>query len=184
MLKGAIVTEAPVIARKRAAAHTKPAVAHQDRIVTGGPKERARRLDYLTLYRAAPLERIKRVKAGISAAEAKAILSDLAIPSGRISAVLGIPVSTLNRKAKVAQKLSTDEGERVLGLAKLVGQVQAMVEDSGDPKGFDARAWTAHWLNTPLPALGGVRPVDLMDTMEGQGLVSETLARIQSGAYA
>jgi uncharacterized protein (DUF2384 family) len=35
-----------------------------------------------------------------------------------------------------------------------------------------------------LPALGGVRPLDLMDTMEGQSLVAETLARIQSGAYA
>jgi putative toxin-antitoxin system antitoxin component (TIGR02293 family) len=138
----------------------------------------------LAIYRAAPLERIKRVKAGVPAVEAKAILDDLAIPSGRIALVLGIPISTLNRKAKVAQMLSTDEGERVLGLAKLVGQVQAMVEESGDPEGFDARAWTAYWLNEPLPALGGARPLDLMDTMEGQGLVSDTLARVQSGAYA
>ena len=42
----------------------------------------------------------------------------------------------------------------------------------------------SHWLNGPLPALGGARPIDLMDTMEGQALVSATLARIQSGAYA
>jgi putative toxin-antitoxin system antitoxin component (TIGR02293 family) len=178
------MVEAPVIARKQAAKIGKPPGTHRVAIATAKPQERARRLDYLTLYKAAPLDRIKRVKAGVSAAEAKEILSDLAIPSGRIADVLGIPVSTLNRKAKVAQKLSTDEGERVLGLAKLVGQVQAMVEDSGDPTGFDARVWTAHWLNEPLPALGGARPVDLMDTMEGQGLVSDTLARIQSGAYA
>jgi putative toxin-antitoxin system antitoxin component (TIGR02293 family) len=138
----------------------------------------------LAIYKAAPLDRIRRVKAGVSAIEAKEILNDLEIPAGRIARVLGIPISTLNRKAKVAQTLSTDEGERVLGLAKLVGQVQAMVEESGDPQGFDARVWTAHWLNAPLPALGGVRPLDLMDTMEGQGLVSDTLARIQSGAYA
>jgi putative toxin-antitoxin system antitoxin component (TIGR02293 family) len=178
------MTEAPVMARKRVAPLKKRPATHHERTVTGWPKEKARRSDYLTLYRAAPIDRIKRVKAGVSAAEAKAILSDLAIPSARISAVLGIPLSTLNRKAKVAQKLSTDEGERVLGLAKLVGQVQAMVEDSGDPKGFDARAWTAQWLNAPLPALGGVRPIDLMDTMEGQSLVSDTLSRIQSGTYA
>jgi putative toxin-antitoxin system antitoxin component (TIGR02293 family) len=173
-----------MIARKQAANIGKPPGKHRAAIATAKPKEKTRRLDYLTLYKAAPLDRIKRVKAGVSAAEAKEILSDLAIPSGRIADILGIPVSTLNRKSKVAQKLSTDEGERVLGLAKLVGQVQAMVEDSGDPKGFDARVWTAHWLNEPLPALGGARPVDLMDTMEGQGLVSDTLARIQSGAYA
>jgi putative toxin-antitoxin system antitoxin component (TIGR02293 family) len=165
------MTEAAAIAQGRATPVKKRPVARRE-------------FDYFTIYRSAPLDRIKRVKAGVSAAEAKEILCDLAIPSGRISAVLGIPASTLNRKAKGAQKLSTDEGERVLGLAKLVGQVQAMVEDSGDPKGFDARAWTAHWLNEPLPALGGARPVDLMDTMEGQGLVSDMLARIQSGAYA
>ncbi len=178
------MTEAAAIARERTAAAKGRPLAHPENSAVHPPKAKAGRLDYLTLYRAAPMDRIKRVKAGVSAAEAKEILSDLAIPSGRIPAVLGIPVSTLNRKAKVAQKLSTDEGERVLGLAKLVGQVQAMVEESGDPKGFDARAWTAQWLNAPLPALGGVRPVDLMDTMEGQGLVSDTLSRIQSGAYA
>ncbi|MEO9190059.1 MAG: MbcA/ParS/Xre antitoxin family protein [Acetobacteraceae bacterium] len=42
----------------------------------------------------------------------------------------------------------------------------------------------SHWLNDPLPALGGARPIDLMDTMEGQTLVSTTLAQLQSGAYA
>ncbi len=141
-------------------------------------------LDYLALYRAAPLERVRRVKAGVSAIEAKQILGDLAISSGRLYQILRIPVSTLNRKAKESEALSIDEGERVLGLARLVGQVQAMVEDSGDPAGFDARAWTAVWLNEPLPAFGGLRPADLMDTMEGQGLVSDALARMQSGAYA
>ena len=38
--------------------------------------------------------------------------------------------------------------------------------------------------NDPVPALGGARPIDLMDTMEGQALVSTTLAQLQSGAYA
>jgi putative toxin-antitoxin system antitoxin component (TIGR02293 family) len=178
------MTQAPVVVRERATPINKRPAVRRDNSAATNRKPKSSGLDYLAIYRDAPLERIKRVKAGVSAAEAKHILQDLAIPSGRVSEVLGIPVSTLNRKAKVAQRLSTDEGERILGLAKLVGQVQAMVEDSGDPKGFDARAWTAHWLNEPLPALGGARPANLLDTMEGQGLVSATLARIQSGAYA
>jgi len=140
--------------------------------------------DYSALYRAAPMERIRQARNGIPAVEAKEILSDLAVPLGRIYEVVRIPVSTLNRKAKDAKRLSADESERILGLARLVGQAQTMVEESGDPRGFDARAWTARWLSEPLPALGGARPIDLMDTMEGQGLVSDTLARIQSGAYA
>ncbi len=42
----------------------------------------------------------------------------------------------------------------------------------------------ATWLTGPLPAFGGIRPTDLMDTMEGQALVSSALAKLQSGAYA
>jgi uncharacterized protein (DUF2384 family) len=69
-------------------------------------------------------------------------------------------------------------------MARLVGQLEAMVQDSGDPNGFDPTAWMARWLNDPLPALGGTRPIELMDTMEGQALVSTVLAQLQSGAYA
>jgi len=42
----------------------------------------------------------------------------------------------------------------------------------------------SRWLNEPLAALGGARPIDLMDTMEAQGVVSTALAHMQSGAYA
>lgn len=106
------------------------------------------------------------------------------LPLSVSSSLVRVPISTLNRKAKSQEALSPDESERVLGLAKLIGQVQAMVEESGDATGFDAKAWTAAWLRAPLPAFGGAAPADLMDTMEGQALVAETLARMQSGAYA
>lgn len=141
-------------------------------------------VNYINLYRATPLERIRLVKAGVTASQAKRIIGDLAMPAASAYRALHVSISTINRKAKTKGSLTQDESERFLGLAKLIGQVQAMVEESGDPNGFDARAWTAHWLSEPLPAFGGVRPVDLLDTMEGQALVSNTLARIQSGAYA
>ncbi len=35
-----------------------------------------------------------------------------------------------------------------------------------------------------MAALGGKRPADLMDTAEGQAIVSNLVARMQSGAYA
>lgn len=146
--------------------------------------EAGNKLDYVQLFRATPLDRIKLVKSRLPASQAKTIISDLAIASGSASQALHLSVSTLNRKTKNRETLTQDESERVLGLAKLIGQVQAMVDESGDPSGFDPREWTARWLSEPLPALGGARPLDMMDTMEGQSLVAETLARIQSGAYA
>ena len=65
-------------------------------------------------------------------------------------------------------------GDIVTDFVQLVEQVEAMVEEAGSPVGFDARAWLARWLTVPVPALRGARPIDLMGTMEGQRLVSQT----------
>ena len=67
---------------------------------------------------------------------------------------------------------------------RILEQVQTMVRQSGEPAGFDAAAWLSRWLSEPLPALGGTRPIDLLNTAEGEAQVSTILARIQSGAYA
>lgn len=67
--------------------------------------------------------------------------------------------------------------------AALVSQVQAMVERSGNPIGFDAAAWVTEWLNHPLPALNGRLPLDLLDTPEGFDVVQNILKAIESGAY-
>jgi uncharacterized protein (DUF2384 family) len=80
--------------------------------------------------------------------------------------------------------LSSDDSECALGLARLVAQVESMVQESGDPTGFDAAQWIAQWLNEPMAALGGKQPAHLMDTAEGQAIVSNLVARMQSGAYA
>ena len=69
-------------------------------------------------------------------------------------------------------------------LVKLVGQIEAMVEESGNPDRFDAPEWLSRWLREPLPALGGDKPINLLDTMEGQALVSRALAQMQTCAYA
>jgi len=138
----------------------------------------------ISVYRATPLERIGMIRQGIRASEAKRLFAALPIGQGAGFRALNLSTATVNKKAKRGDMLSPEESERVVGFARLVGQLEAMIEDSGDPAGFDARAWMARWLTEPLPALGGTRPADLMDTMEGQGIVSNALAMIQSGAYA
>ena len=148
-----------------------------------GKRKRAG-LSYLAVYRASPLERISMIKHGVRATEAKRIIAELAIGQGAVLKALKLSPATVNKKAKQDRTLSPGESERVIGLAKLVGQLQAVIQESGNPEGFDAAAWMSRWLNDPVPALGGARPIDLMDTMEGQALVSTTLAQLQSGAYA
>lgn len=136
---------------------------------------------YLEVFKATPFQRVSLIKAGLRARDAKRILADLAAPSGQIYEALKISPAAITRRAAKDQTLSPRDSERIIGVARLVGQVEAMV---GSEEGFDASAWLANWLVQPAPALGGQRPGELIDTMEGQSLVSKLLAQMQSGAYA
>ena len=139
---------------------------------------------FVTLYKAPALTQVAWVQSGVGARDAKIILGQLHVPQGEALTALQIPVATMNRKAKTNAPLSPAEGERVLGLGRLFGQLQTMVQESGNPNGFDASAWLSTWMSAPVPALGGARPLDLMGTMTGQALVSQVLSQMQSGAYA
>jgi putative toxin-antitoxin system antitoxin component (TIGR02293 family) len=138
---------------------------------------------FAALYKAPDLTRVEWVKS-MGAHDAKIILAQLRVPQGEVLTALHIPVATVNRKAKTNAPLSPAEGERVLGFGRLLGQVQTIVRESGNPEGFDASAWLSAWMSAPAPALGGARPLDLMDTMTGQALVSQALSQMQSSAYA
>lgn len=139
---------------------------------------------FLKVYETDAMERVRIVKQGVPAGAVDAIARRMAIPKEKLVGTLGLARATIDRKVRENKPLSADESSRVLGMARLVGQVQAMVEESGQAQGFNAAEWVARWLEKPLPALGGQRPADLMDTPEGQGIVSQLVSRMQSGAYA
>lgn len=144
----------------------------------------SRAFAFMDIFRASPADRISTIKAGVPAAKAKHLIADLHFEQGVLLDALNLKTATVNKKAKRNETLSIEDGERVIGLAKLVGQLEAMIEESGAVEGFDSTEWLSQWLRMPLPALGGARPMELLDTMEGQALVAQSLAQIQSGAYA
>lgn len=92
--------------------------------------------------------------------------------------------ANISRKVPDGATLSSDESERDLGVERLIGKAQTVVEQSAKPKGFDASRWVSIWLVQPLPALGDETPSCYMDTFEGQKLVGELWAMSRSGAYA
>jgi putative toxin-antitoxin system antitoxin component (TIGR02293 family) len=97
---------------------------------------------------------------------------------------LGLSRATIDRKVKNDRALSMDEGQRVIGMAKLVGLVETMAEQSDNSDKFDAAKWLAKWIDQELPALDGKKPAEFLDTAEGQELVANTLQRMQTGAYS
>ena len=46
--------------------------------------------------------------------------------------------------------------------------------------GLDA---AQEWLETPLPAMGGQRPLDFCDTFSGRRLVQQAIAKIEHGEF-
>lgn len=102
----------------------------------------------------------------------------------KIFRALGFSRRGLSRTAKIGGRLSAEDGERVLGLAALVDQVQAIVEEGPAADAFNAASWLGSWLFEPLPAVGGVCPANLIGTGEGRALISQVLSQMQSGAYA
>jgi putative toxin-antitoxin system antitoxin component (TIGR02293 family) len=139
---------------------------------------------FAEVYAAEPSVRIVTIKHGVRADAFNRIARSMDRSKEQLGKTLGLSVTTVDRKAKAGEPLSAEQSERLVGIARLIGQVQTMVEQSGNPEGFDAARWLGRWLDEPLPALGGERPADLMDTAEGRGLVSNLLAMAQSGAYA
>jgi len=73
--------------------------------------------------------------------------------------------------------------DRDRAIACLVSRVQLMVQESGNPEGFDAAAWVARWIGRPVPALGGKTPNELLGTADGLATVEHLLSTMQSGAY-
>lgn len=147
----------------------------------------SRWLNFRELYQTTPTERIGLIRSGVNAADFKAFVSRLDIQQEKIFYMLDIATATVNRKASRNESLSREDSEKVLGMAKLIGQVETMLEQSGDPEqmqNFDAARWLTRWMEEPIPALGGASPSQYMDTIEGQEMISKLLAQMQSGAYA
>jgi putative toxin-antitoxin system antitoxin component (TIGR02293 family) len=165
--------------RTRPASLSHQALAH-DKKAPGSPDNLT---EFGRIYQLDPLARIHLIKDGINAGYVSRIARLMDRSKEHLSKTLGLSITTVDRKTKARQNLSSEQSERLIGMAKLIGQVQTMVRESGDPGGFDAAQWLAQWLDEPLPALGGARPAQYMDTAEGREFVSTLLATAQSGAY-
>jgi len=81
-------------------------------------------------------------------------------------------------------RVRDEETNREHAIDRLVRRVQAIVEESGNPVGFDAAKWTAAFLLRSNPALEGKAPSEFLGTEEGQTLIENLILRVQSGAYS
>lgn len=180
-LKKHIITT-PLIktATKRAREHSEPVVLG----IWGESKALLDLLHYRGVYGGGSENRIATAKAGVEPSKLAMIASEMKWAQGDLIARLGLSQSTVKRKVTQHKMFDVDQSERLLGLSRLIGQVQHIVEDAGNPEGFDAPAWFGRWLEKPNPALGGVAPWKYLDTMEGQSVLASLLNKMWTGTYA
>ena len=137
------------------------------------------------IHGAEPLQLIATERDGVASVFVKDLASELRIPSQRMFAILGVPKATAEKKIAAGELLAGSGGRAALGIARLLGMAQAMVDGStaAAAADFDTGRWLGEWLERPQPALGGRKPAELVDTPTGLAVVTRLLGAIESGAY-
>jgi len=88
---------------------------------------------------------------------------------------LNIPSRTLSRRMATKSRLTHDESDRAMRMARVVALAKEVL-------GTDEKA--SHWMSNPNRALGGKRPFDQLDTEPGVRKVEEVLYAIAYGMYS
>ncbi len=137
------------------------------------------------VHEATPVQMVEMERQGVAGTFITDLSKRMELPSSRVFAMLRIPPATAARKSAAAAVVDGRAGLAAIGMIKLLGIAQDIVEDStaADAKDFDTVKWLGQWIERPQPALGGRKPADYLDTPNGVEIVAQLLGAIHSAAY-
>jgi putative toxin-antitoxin system antitoxin component (TIGR02293 family) len=132
-----------------------------------------------------PMELIEMERSGVSPRFLADLAKRIGLTAARVYAIVGVSSSTVLRLAAKGSKVNGAAGLAAVGMAKLLGKAQAMVQRSTSPdaRSFDVGKWFGQWIECPTAALGGRKPAELIATPTGLEVVSRILGAMESGAY-
>ena len=142
--------------------------------------------DYVRKVAAAtPIQIVEIERAGVHGSLIKDLSRRMELPALRMFKIIGIPKATAEKKASAGDMVAGRGGQAALGMVKLLGIAQGIVDNStaSEARAFDAAKWLGQWIERPQPSLGGRKPADLLDTPTGIDVVARLLGSIESGAY-
>lgn len=99
----------------------------------------------------------------------------LQVPKAEIMAITEVKAASLSRWMRDGQALPLGESDRLARVARVAKVARQVL-------GGDAEA--VQWLNTPVPALGNVKPLSLLTSDASSRIVEDTLTRAAAGVYA
>jgi putative toxin-antitoxin system antitoxin component (TIGR02293 family) len=117
---------------------------------------------------------IDKARTGLPYTALETLATRFEIAQETLVRVLHLPARTLARRKKT-RRLSADESDRLLRLARVAARAEEV---------FGSQERAGDWLRGTVRALGGVRPLDLLDTDLGAQQVERILGRIEHGVYS
>jgi putative toxin-antitoxin system antitoxin component (TIGR02293 family) len=114
------------------------------------------------------------IREGLPFVSLEKVMERFGLSRDEISAALNLPARTLARR-KQERRLHRDESDRLFRFVRIAAQ-------AADVLGSEEKA--SLWLHSPNRALGGSRPLDVVDTDLGAREVEAVLGRIEHGVYS
>jgi putative toxin-antitoxin system antitoxin component (TIGR02293 family) len=136
--------------------------------VLGGRRTLKRKVD-------SDLELTQLTRQGLPVGALLLMAQQLAVERRTVARVVGISDRTLSRRIAKDERLSAEESDRMVRMARVV----AMATDT---LGSSAKA--SRWLQKPNRALNDQAPLELLDTDTGVRSVETILYRIEYGIYS
>jgi len=131
--------------------------------------------DLLGLGHADPVELHRRIEAGLPFACLMRVQEALERPLAEVAGLVRIPQRTLARRRREG-RLTPEESDRVVRLARLVEQAAALFEgDLGAAR---------RWLGAPARGLGGQVPLAFARSEVGAREVERLIGRLEHGVVA
>ncbi len=97
----------------------------------------------------------------------------LGITRGEIDALV-IPLRTLQHRRSRREKLTVEESDRVMRIARVLSQAESV---------YESRNRALVWLRRTNPRLRGRTPLEMLKTDTGSRLVEELLVQIDEGMF-
>ncbi len=120
-------------------------------------------------------ELIQLTRQGLPIASLTKLAGDMAMDRTSIARAVGISDRTLSRRMAKKERLSAEESDRAIRLARVYATAL-------DTLGTSAKA--ASWLRHPNRVLDDQVPLDMLDTDAGARAVETILGRIAYGVYS
>ena len=136
--------------------------------VLGGKRMLKRKVD-------SDLELTVLTREGLPVGTLTLLAEELKVERKTVARVIGISERTLSRRIAKGERLSAEESDRTVRLAR----VFALATDT-----FGTSQKASSWLQKPNRVLDGQIPLDLLDTDTGVRAVETVLGRIEYGLYS